>query len=464
MTIKVKPFTQPTILYVLEERNPTSEDIGYPILTIWLNELTSNTFQLVNKSSGATWAKFSGGSTSGSKIESWDPTETYAVDDIVNDDGILYVSILGSINKKPSANPLFWTAYSQTLVMTTITDPAINEATSTANIDDYSGVIITLTISGNDQTLQDPTDVTPGKKFTVAVYSTDSTSTIEVNNITLSNREAQTFVWSGSTWMAVEAVDAEDISFTPTPTITSTDVQAAIVEVGASVAIKADKIVPAAVDNLSALDATGNLADSGKAYPVGDIVGTSDAQALTNKTINGDLNNISNISLGDLITDSTDVSKFIIIDSAGNITHIKDVPTGDIIGSSDAQVLSNKTINSSTGSFTTLQGQLVNTQLINVDHEIQITEFGTSLRADSTSEIEFTFASLGAAQDGAIIRICKINLGKVTITPPGGKYIDDKVAGVSTYNDTDETYATLTLEYIHEIETLVFISARGSWF
>jgi hypothetical protein len=43
--------------------------------------------------------------------------------------------------------------------------------------------------------------------------------------------------------------------------------------------------VPAATNNLAGLGATGDLTDSGKAPPTGVIVGTSDTQTLTNKTL-----------------------------------------------------------------------------------------------------------------------------------------------------------------------------------
>lgn len=117
------------------------------------------------------------------------------------------------------------------LSMTTATNPATNAAVSTDNIDSYAGVIITLTGAGNAQTLQDPTDTTAGKKFTVINHSTSGANTIEVNGITMSASESQSFIWDGAAWVPVTAIDADDITFTPADSIVATDVQAAIEEV-----------------------------------------------------------------------------------------------------------------------------------------------------------------------------------------------------------------------------------------
>ena len=112
---------------------------------------------------------------------------------------------------------------------TTATNPAVSAATSTAVIDDYGGTVITLTVAGNAQTIGNPTIVTAGKDFTV-VNNDTSSDPIAVNGIDLAVGVAQRFVWDGSAWIAVEAVDAGDITNIPAGTIVATNVQAAIDE------------------------------------------------------------------------------------------------------------------------------------------------------------------------------------------------------------------------------------------
>lgn len=86
-------------------------------------------------------------------------------------------------------------------------------------------------------------------------------------------------------------------------------------------------------------NSSGNIdgAAAQKAIPTGDVVGTSDSQTLTNKTISVDNNTVSGIA----------ASSFVLSNSSGNIDGAaaqKAIPTGDVVGTSDSQTLTNKTI------------------------------------------------------------------------------------------------------------------------
>lgn len=48
---------------------------------------------------------------------------------------------------------------------------------------------------------------------------------------------------------------------------------------------KADKLSGGTEDNIATIGSDGNISDSGKDLPTGDIIGTSDTQTLTNKTL-----------------------------------------------------------------------------------------------------------------------------------------------------------------------------------
>lgn len=111
---------------------------------------------------------------------------------------------------------------------------------------------------------------------------------------------------------------------------------------------------------------------------VGNVVGTTDTQTLTNKTIDADLNTITNISNtsvkvgaaidADKIEDATSSHKFVtasqITDIGNNTTHVGNSSgvhgiSGSIVGTSDTQTLTNKTIDADLNTITNISNTSV---------------------------------------------------------------------------------------------------------
>lgn len=83
------------------------------------------------------------------------------------------------------------------------------------------------------------------------------------------------------------------------------------------------------------------------------IVGADVTQTLTNKTIDGDLNTVQDLALTSLKTNITDASKFLVRDASGIvISNTKAVPTGVVVGTTDTQTLTNKTLATASNSIT----------------------------------------------------------------------------------------------------------------
>lgn len=74
------------------------------------------------------------------------------------------------------------------------------------------------------------------------------------------------------------------------------------------------------------------------------LVGKSTTDVLTNKSMDGDNNTFSDIGISSLKTELADAAKFILRDGSGNVVSGNAVPDGTVVGDSDTQVLTNKTI------------------------------------------------------------------------------------------------------------------------
>lgn len=83
-----------------------------------------------------------------------------------------------------------------------VTDPAASEATSTSIVNTFAGTLVTLTSSGNSQTIGDPSNPDAGRWFTFLNNDT-STDSIVVDGITIEPGEGVNFVWDGTAWLPV---------------------------------------------------------------------------------------------------------------------------------------------------------------------------------------------------------------------------------------------------------------------
>lgn len=84
------------------------------------------------------------------------------------------------------------------------------------------------------------------------------------------------------------------------------------------------------------------------------LVDQNSPETLTNKTIDGDDNTLQDIAITSLKTDAGAPDSFISRDNSGAVIDTKAVPSGDVVGSTDAQTLTNKTIDADNNTISNL--------------------------------------------------------------------------------------------------------------
>jgi len=185
------------------------------------------------------------------------------------------------------------------LKTTTITDPATNAAVTVAIIDGFSGVIITTTGASNAQTLQDPTNTTGTRRFSV-INDDTSTHAITVNGSSLAAWEVRYFVWDWSSWTS----EASWSSWT----VTSVSVVSANWLAGTVANSTTTPAITLSTSITWVLKWDGTAISQATAGT--DYSTPSSTDTLTNKTfdVNGTWNSISNIDLSSDVIGNLPVS------------------------------------------------------------------------------------------------------------------------------------------------------------
>ena len=99
------------------------------------------------------------------------------------------------------------------------------------------------------------------------------------------------------------------------------------------------------------------------------------------------------------------------------------------------------------------------------NYEIQTTDFGVgkSIRMTNAASRTFTFAALGAAQDGYRITLVKGGAGDV-IVDAGALNIGDTSSGQLTNSGGAGAIGeSVTLEYVHASTILLIVGMFGTW-
>ena len=98
------------------------------------------------------------------------------------------------------------------------------------------------------------------------------------------------------------------------------------------------------------------------------------------------------------------------------------------------------------------------------DYTVLLSDVNGSLRMNSAADKILSLPSVGASEDGYRFTFVKQGAGKVTLQAADTDIIDSGSAAGTLFNSqAGETYANVTLEYLHATVTWLIVAARGTW-
>jgi len=114
--------------------------------------------------------------------------------------------------------------------------------------------------------------------------------------------------------------------------------------------------------------------------------------------------------------------------------------------------------------FGSVQAAYIPTATKTATYAVTTADLGKSIRMNSGGTVTFTLPSVGAAEDGALLRFVKCAVGRLNLVAADSDKIADSGAGGTIYNDVAaQTYADISLEYVHLIVTWIIPGAHGTW-
>lgn len=131
----------------------------------------------------------------------------------------------------------------------------------------------------------------------------------------------------------------------------------------------------------------------------------------------------------------------------------------------DGGTINGSTIGETTpaaGTFTTLIDQKASISTKTDSYVVTTADFGKVLRMNNAAAKIFTFPSVGATEDGALLYIENQGAGRLTLQMVDTDKVMDSAATGTCYTD-DDNNATLVLRYNHALVTWQAVGGHGTW-